>query len=53
MFDQTKTKLAISCQVPGILYGLCWDAKESKLYGAGSDWSVYSVDLEADEPVAE
>ncbi len=52
-FDPTKAKLATTCEVPGILYALCYDAEQGTLYGAGSDWSVYCVDLNAEKPVAE
>lgn len=52
MFDPTKAKLTASCEVPGILYALCFDAEQSQVYGAGSDWSVYSVDLNAEKPAA-
>lgn len=52
-FDPTKAKLAASCEVPGILYGLCWDAEHALLYGAGTDKSVYRVDLNAEKPAAE
>lgn len=53
MFDPTKAKLTASCEVPGILYALGHDDQNGKLYGAGSDWSVYCVDLAAEKPAAE
>lgn len=53
MFDPSKFKLTTACELPGILYGLCHDAQNRKLFGAGSDWSVYCVDLGAKEPAAE
>jgi WD40 repeat protein len=52
-FEPTHAKLATSCEVAGILYALCWDAEHSLLYGAGSDRSVYRVDLHAEKPTAE
>ena len=52
-FDPTKAKLTAACEVPGILYALCRDAESSRLYGAGSDRSIYRVDLNAEKPAAE
>ncbi len=52
-FDPTKVKLTATCKVPGILYALCYDETNRKLYGAGSDWSVHAVDLRADKLAAE
>ena len=52
-FDPTKVKLTTTCEVPGILFGLCHDLQHNKLYGAGTDWSVYCVDLSAKKLAAE
>jgi len=52
-FDPKKIEHAASCQAPGILYALCHDADNAQLFGAGADWSVYRVDLGAEEPKAE
>ncbi len=52
-FDPTKAKLSASCEVPGILFGLCHDTQGNKLYAAGTDWSVYCVDLNAEKPTVE
>ncbi len=45
-------ELSISCEVPGILFALCVDADSQTLYGAGTDHSVYRVDLKAEKPTA-
>jgi WD40 repeat protein len=52
IFDPKKAKLSVTCQVPGALFGLCQDPGANKLYGAGTDWAVHSVDLNADKPSA-
>jgi WD40 repeat protein len=52
-FDPKNAKLNTACEVPGILFGLCHDAARDKLYGAGTDWSVYCVDLKAENLTTE
>lgn len=52
-FDPKKVKLAASVEHPGTLYCLCYDHEGRRLYGAGSDRAVYSVDLVAEKPAAE
>lgn len=52
-FDLTKTRLTATCDVAGIVFALCHDAKQNQLYGAGTDWSIYCVDLNAEKPAAE
>jgi len=53
MFDPTKVALITACEVPGILFALVYDPQRNRLYGAGTDWAVYTVDLSAERPVAE
>lgn len=52
-FKPQAAKLQASCSHPGILYALCHDADAGRLYGAGSDASIYVVDLRAEKPQAE
>lgn len=52
-FDPKQAKLAASCEHPGTLYGLCYDPQAGRLYGAGTDWAVYAVDVKAEKPAAE
>lgn len=48
--DPKKAKLGMSIAVDGILYAMCHDAKTNRLYGAGTDWAVYQVDLNDKKP---
>ncbi|MCU0977828.1 MAG: hypothetical protein MUF25_01525 [Pirellulaceae bacterium] len=52
-FDPTQVALIAGCEVPGILFALAYDPQRGRLYGAGTDWSVYCVDPSAEKPVAE
>ena len=52
-FDPKQLQLIANCEHPGILFSLCYDRDGGKLYGAGTDWAIYSVDLNADKPIAE
>ncbi len=52
-FDPAKAKLLNSCEVGGIFYGLCCDHERGIIYGAGTDWAVYTVDVKSDSPKAE
>lgn len=51
-FNPQAAKLQASCTHPGTLYAICHDAAAARLYGAGSDAAIYSVDLQAEKPEA-
>jgi WD40 repeat protein len=53
LLDPKKAKLTASVETPGSLYAMCYDAAGGKLHGAGTDWAVYCVDLNAEKPAAE
>lgn len=46
-------ELTAACELPGILFGMCLDSEGGKIYGAGTDASVYRVDVNAEKPTAE
>jgi len=48
-----QAKLQASYAHPGTLYASCYDAEAARLYGAGSDAAIYSVDLSAEKSEAE
>lgn len=48
-----KIKLAAACETPETLYGLAHDEQHRVLYAAGSQWTMYRVDLAAKELKAE
>ncbi len=52
-FDPKHAKLAASCEHSGTLFALCHDASTNRLYGAGTDWAVYSVESNAEKPTVE
>ncbi len=52
-FHPQAAKLEASCEHPGTLYTLCYTSETRRLYGAGSDASIYVVDLDAEKPKAE
>jgi len=51
-FDPRKAQLAANYEVPGILFALAHDRGNAVLYGAGTDYAVHRVDLNADKPAA-
>lgn len=46
-------KLQAAYAQPGTFYAICHDAGAARLYGAGSDATIYTVDLNAEKPQAE
>ncbi len=44
--DPKKVKLAATVEIPTTLYSLCYDHRSGQLFGAGTDWTVYALDVD-------
>jgi WD40 repeat protein len=53
LFTPQQATLRASCETPGILFGLCRDPEDGRLYGAGTDGFAYVIDPTAEKPIAE
>ncbi|MDA1013156.1 MAG: hypothetical protein O3A00_01745 [Planctomycetota bacterium] len=51
--DWKKAKLAAACESPGTLYAVAHDALRQMIYAAGSQWTMFRVDLAAKDLKAE
>jgi len=52
-FNPQTAKLQTACEHPGTLYACCYDSGAGRLYGAGSDASIYCVKSTEGEPKSE
>jgi WD40 repeat protein len=50
--DPKAAKLAVSVAAPGTLFAVALDGPRDTLYGAGTDGSLFAVDLKAEKPSA-
>ncbi len=44
--DPKNVKLAATVEIPTTLYSLCYDQRNGQLFGAGTDWTVYELNVD-------
>lgn len=50
--EKQPVELTAACEHSGILFACCFDSETGTLYGAGTDSTVYRVDIHAEKPAA-